>query len=107
METPKQLSVSQSQTAVLHVYAKPEQTLTTLNTSKPLVREKGETGDGGCGSQRPEKILAKFNMSKPLVREGELRDVGVVDRGPEKTLPMLNTSKPLVREGAKSGKWVW
>ena len=46
-------------------------------------------------------------MSKPLVREGELRDVGVVDRGPEKTLPMLNTSKPLVREGAKSGKWVW
>ena len=89
METPKQLSVSQSQTAVLHVYAKPEQTLTTLNTSKPLVREKGELGDVGVVDWGSEKALTNFNTGKPLVREVELGDVGVVDRGQRKLLQSL------------------
>ena len=35
----------------------------------------------------PEKALAKFNTSKPLVREeGETGDVGVVDMGQRKLI---------------------
>ena len=41
----------------------------------------------------PEKALAKFNTSKPLVREeGEIGEVGVVDRGQRK---LIKPNKPV------------
>ena len=53
----------------------------------------------------PENALKKFNsVSKLLIREGEIREVGVVDWDPEKALAKFNTSKPLEREEGEVGE---
>ena len=43
----------------------------------------------------PEKKTAKFNTSKPLVREeGEIGEVGMVDRGQKK---LIKPNKPTAK----------